>query len=232
MAHTWLSIPLPSHQVDCNLHESADPELSLPLLRLSHIQSAAALGKETAMHPSKVRRTLASLAALAMLTFAATACGRGYHVTGRVVLVQPSSPYADKITEVTGKPIPQEGTPIAGATVRMILRFDGRGNPSQDPNLWLSTVTNAQGQFDLDEYGAPGRKRRATLEASHPAYGRLQTTFVDDFEKEPQTFFIAFISPLLSPTGFRDERVCPSSSVPSSSVPTHAYQTLDNCVVR
>jgi hypothetical protein len=143
------------------------------------------------MHLSKVRRTIASLAALAMMLCAA-ACGRSYHVTGRVVLVQPSSLYADKITEVTGKPMPQEGTPIAGAAVRMTLRVDGRGNPSQDPTLWLSTVTNAQGQFDLDEYGAPGRKRRASLEASHPAYGRLQTTYIDDFEKESQTFFIAF----------------------------------------
>ena len=125
------------------------------------------------------------------LLLGATACGRDYHVTGKVVIVPRESARAGTIIEVTGKAMPQEGTPLAGASVRITLYLDKRGGP-EDPSSGPSARTDSHGNFDLYDYGAPGRKRRVGLEATHPDYGRIYTTYVDDVDVEPQTFFIAF----------------------------------------
>ena len=129
-------------------------------------------------------RMLAAAASLVMLL----GCGREYHIQGRVVALTGDA--KGSITEVTGKALPETGTPIAGAEVTLYYELSQEGAPVAT-STWKRTVTtDEKGRFDLQDYAVPSMKILLGLRVTKEGYETAYTTYWDYKDIEPQIFFV------------------------------------------
>ena len=129
-----------------------------------------------------MKRSLLLLPALLLLA----ACGRSYTLIGRVVFVSDS---ASRITEVKDLSTPYIGTSIPGTKVTVFYDLDGT-KPVRN-STWVASVdVDNTGNFQINDYAAPGVENLVGLEVTAPGYETAYTTYVDYADPDAQYFVV------------------------------------------
>jgi len=136
---------------------------------------------------------------LAALTLVTAGCGRSYHITGRVVVLPELQSAAGVIIEFTGMELPRGGSPLAGATVKMLHDLDDNDRPKPGSVWEHDTVTDENGFFDTSDYAAPFKESKVGLEISKDGYKTAYRTYIDYNHIEPQTFLVVLVPVVQSP---------------------------------
>ena len=119
-----------------------------------------------------------------------TGCGRSYHLIGRVVILTSDGSMKPGIHEVTGHPMPSNGTPITGATVTLFHEIRKDGLPIRTSKWQKDVETDEMGKFHLFDYATPGRKNLVGLEVKAEGYESTYTTYWDYMDPDYQYFLV------------------------------------------
>jgi hypothetical protein len=120
-------------------------------------------------------------------------CGRGYYIKGRVVFLEQNEIAVGRIEEITGKIMPLEGKPVVGARIVMTHELDKQDKPVKGTVWRTDTTTDAEGYFEIKDYGPPFKQERVGLDVSKEGFKSVYTTYIDYSDKEPQVFYIVLV---------------------------------------
>lgn len=124
-----------------------------------------------------------------LLLAALPGCGRPYHIKGRVIVAGGMEP-AGSITEITGRPVPDEGESVSGAVVTVYYALKDDGSPDEK-STWKKTVrADAKGMFDINDYSVPSEKLRVGLRVSRDGCETVYAAYWDYKDIEPQVFLV------------------------------------------
>ena len=138
-------------------------------------------------------RQVVLISLVVMLASLLSGCGRKYHIKGRVVLLPELAAHESLILEVTDKSLPQGGTPLVGAKVRMIHQLDKDDRPVKDETWTEEAVTDVRGFFEIHDYAAPSHEAKVGLEVSGGGYQTAYRTYIDYSDVEPQVFLVVLV---------------------------------------
>jgi hypothetical protein len=141
----------------------------------------------------RFKQQVVLISLIVTLTSLLSGCGRGYHIKGRVVLLPELGADESLILEFTGKSLPEGGTPLVGAKVRMIHQLDKDDRPVKDEAWTEETVTDERGFFEIHDYAAPSSEAKVGLEVSGGGYQTAYRTYIDYSDVEPQVFFVVLV---------------------------------------
>lgn len=113
---------------------------------------------------------------LIVIILLVSGCGIIYHIKGRVVTMPGVS--EGVVKEITGMPIPNEGTPIYNATVKMIFELDDQYMPVRGTTLFKAVQTDENGFFEIRDY-VPINRKIIGLEIKKGGYKNKYATYVD-----------------------------------------------------
>ena len=147
------------------------------------------------------KRLVIQISLIVILTFMLSGCGRVYHIKGRVVVLPEVAAHESIILEFTGKPLTEEGQPLAGAKVRMIHQLDKNDRPAKDNTWEEEAVTDDKGFFEIRDYAAPSKEARVGLEVSKDGYRTAYRTYIDYSDVEPQIFLMVLVPEGAASTG-------------------------------
>jgi predicted small secreted protein len=130
------------------------------------------------------------------LTFFLSGCSATYEIVGRVIQLPELKSSTGFLAEVTEQSLPQGGTPVVGAKVRMITHLDEQDKPVENTVWQDSFLTIENGFFRVIASGKPSKELKVGIEVSKDGYKTLYETRVLQSNSEAKVFLV-----VLAPNG-------------------------------
>ena len=139
-----------------------------------------------------MRERILYIILFAVLIFFVSGCSATYRIKGRVVQLPELKSPVGFLAEVTEQSLPQGGTSIVGAKVRIITQLDEQDKPVEN-TVWQSNIlTDENGSFDLSDSGKPTKELKVGIEISKDGYKTLYETRILQSNTEPKVFLVVF----------------------------------------
>ena len=130
------------------------------------------------------------------LIFFVSGCSATYHIEGRVIQLPELKSSMGFLAEVTEQSLPQGGTPVVGAKVRMITELDEQDKPVEDTVWQDNFLTTENGFFRIIASGKPTKELKVGIEISKDGYKTLYETRIVQSNSESKVFLV-----VLAPNG-------------------------------
>ncbi len=97
------------------------------------------------------------------------------------------------LAEVTEQSLPQGGTPIVGAKVRMITQLDEQDKPVEDTVWQDDALTVENGFFSVSGSGKPTKELKVGIEISKDGYKTVYETRILESYSKPRVFLVVLV---------------------------------------
>ncbi|MBA4185888.1 MAG: hypothetical protein H0X49_18060 [Acidobacteria bacterium] len=127
------------------------------------------------------------------LTFFVSGCSATYKIEGRVVQLPELKSPDGFLAEVTEQSLPQGGTPIVGAKVRMITQLDEQDKPVKDTVWQDDFLTVENGFFRIIASSKPTKELKVGIEVSKDGYKTVYETRILESNSESRVFLVVLV---------------------------------------